>query len=99
MPAGKIEPGESQKEALLREVKEEAELVLDGGELDFLTTLHVTHAEYDFLYHMYRTIVSVLPEVCINPQEHQGYRWVEPREAISSLPLVTDLDECIRMFY
>ena len=67
-------------------------------DLYFLKKIAVRHSEYDFIYHMYRVILDEIPEVKINPAEHQDYMWATPQEALS-MDLVTDLDTCIKMYY
>ena len=98
VPAGKVEIDETFEKALVREVQEEAGLKIDSGKLYFLKKIAVRHSEYDFIYHMYRVILDEIPEVKINPAEHQDYMWATPQEALS-MDLVTDLDTCIKMYY
>lgn len=98
VPAGKVEAGETFEKALVREIQEETGLKIDSGQLQFLRMIAVRHSEYDFIYHMYSVILDEIPEIKINPNEHQDYKWVTPQDALS-LNLVTDLDECIKMYY
>jgi|SRR6185369_5916271 len=98
LPAGKLEKGESREEALQREVFEETGVTLDSTEAEFLGTLSVTHGERDFLYHTFRSKMDSLPDVILNPREHRDFCWQKISESFS-LPLVTDLDRCIRMYY
>jgi len=99
VPAGKIEGDEKPLIALLREVKEETNLELDQHGCDFLTSIYVRHSDYDFVHHMYKIKLEIMPDVKINQAEHKDYRWEEPQNAVTTLDLVTDLDECIRMYY
>jgi 8-oxo-dGTP pyrophosphatase MutT (NUDIX family) len=98
VPAGKVEIGETALEAMTREVREETGLEILTTELKFLKSISARHSEYDFVYHMYQTKLDAIPEIKINPIEHQDYKWATPQEALS-LDLVTDLDDCIRMYY
>jgi 8-oxo-dGTP diphosphatase len=98
VPAGKVDAGETEKEALVREVYEETGILLDSELPHFLSKISVRHSDYDFTYCMYKMILDVMPEVIIHSEEHQGFQWTTPQKALS-LNLVTDLDECIKMFY
>lgn len=98
LPAGKIEKNETSIEALCREVFEETGINIDSSDASFLGTLAVTHGDRDFLYHSFRVNLEQTPAVTINPVEHQNFTW-KNLEDVASLPLVTDLDECIFMYY
>jgi 8-oxo-dGTP diphosphatase len=97
-PAGKIDPGESTEEALVREVYEETGINLRAYAVECLGKIYVRYPEYDFIYHQYKTVVEDMLEVKINPKEHEAFRWQTPQEAIG-LDLVTDFGECIKMHY
>ncbi|MEK7083085.1 MAG: NUDIX hydrolase [Patescibacteria group bacterium] len=98
VPAGKIDAGESEWEAMIREIQEETGLGVIPMQIEYLKKVFVRYPAYDFVYHMFRIELKSKPEILINPKEHQLFRWVIPREALA-MNLVTDLDECIKMFY
>lgn len=98
LPAGKVEKDETQVEALCREVSEETGVTINPLQAKFLGTIAVTHGERDFLYHSFRVNLDHTPTVTINPIEHRDFIWQEISETFR-YPLVTDLDECIRMYY
>ncbi len=70
-PGGKIEPSETPKEALLRELKEELLCLAEIGEF-----IQTTEYEYDFgivvLTTYYCTLVGEEPKLT----EHSEIRWV-----------------------
>ena len=73
-PGGKVEQGESPREALEREISEELDCVIDvGGEV---TT---TTYEYDFGIVTLTTFYCTLKEGEPVLTEHAEVRWVEPR--------------------
>jgi 8-oxo-dGTP diphosphatase len=74
-PGGKVEPGESPKDALAREIAEELRCVVEVG--DQVTT--TSHA-YDFGVVVLTTFWCRLIEGTPDPTEHASIRWLEPRE-------------------
>lgn len=98
LPAGKMEQGESEQEAMVRELKEETGLIIPPERLGYFDKLYVNHAGRDFIYHMFSAKLSARPPVTINDYEHQAYQWIAPQKALS-LNLIDDLDACIKLFY
>ena len=79
---GKVEPGESKADALVRECREELAVTLDVGEL----FMDVTHEYPDLTVHLtlfHATIAEGVPQML----EHHDIRWITPRE-------VNDYDFC-----
>ena len=74
-PGGKIEAGETNEEALIREIKEELEL--DINKWEFLTTV-----EYDYpTFHL--TMHGYTCEICggtLNLNAHNDAKWVSIQE-------------------
>ncbi len=78
-PGGKIEPGESHREALSREISEELSIEIAVG--DFVTTVDHQYATFAITMHAYRaTILSGEPTL----SEHLDSRWLS-REELSSV--------------
>ncbi len=98
LPAGKVEAGESEREAMSRELQEETGLIIPMENFHYFTTIYVRYPEYDFIYSMFSIELGALQAVQVNPNEHQDFRWVSRVEA-QKMELVDDLDECIKMFY
>lgn len=96
--AGKMDPGENQLEAMIRETKEECGLLLAPNELDYLTTVYIKFPEYHFVYHMFRARLDKKPQIILSADEHTAFRWTSPQAALK-LPLVKDLDRCINLIY
>ena len=72
---GKVEPGESREQALIRECREELDVTLDVGEV-FMEVIH----EYpDLTVHLtlfHAAIASGVPQKL----EHNDIRWITPAE-------------------
>ena len=72
---GKLEPGETKQEALIRECKEELNITVDVGEEFF----DVVHQYPDILVHLTlfnATIEEGTPELL----EHCDLKWITPNE-------------------
>ena len=93
LPAGKVEPGETKKEAMVREVAEETGLKINEAKLDFIESVAVRHNGHDINFHMYRFNVISKPKVTLRINEHQNYKWVTINK-LKELDCVHDLIEC-----
>ena len=72
---GKVEKGETKEQALIRECKEELNIVLSVGDV----FMEVTHEYPDITVHLTlfnATIVEGVPEKL----EHNDIRWITPSE-------------------
>lgn len=95
VPGGKIDRGESESEAMSRELLEETGISASAESFKFLDTVFVRYPEFDFVSHMFYLTVSSRPMVKINSREHVDYLWVKVKEALK-LDLVKDEDACIK---
>lgn len=100
IPGGKIENNESPKQAVIREFKEETGIDLSNHSLEALKPVYI---EYDqkihFVYHAFRTTLQTNPaDVKINFNEHKGFTWVTPSDALK-MNLLQDEDTCILKDY
>lgn len=74
-PGGKIEPGESPRAALLREIAEELDCTVEVGD-EVTTTSHEYDAGVVVLTTYYCRLVSGTPR----PTEHATITWLPPDE-------------------
>ena len=98
VPAGKMHEGETPTSAMLRELAEESGYVASAERLGYIRRLFVRYSDYDFVYHMFDLVVPSKPKVRLNTAEHCRFMWITPRNALK-LPLIGDLDACIRLHY
>lgn len=98
IPSGKVDEGEDLLTAATRETFEETGLAIPKEELKFFKTVYVRYDDYDFIYHMFSAKLNNKEEIALSASEHKEMRWVKVQDAFS-LPLIEDLDECLKLFF
>jgi len=77
-PGGKVEPGETAEQSLLREIKEELDL-----------SIQIVSALSPSIHHYGTKTICLIPFICtivagqITLHEHQEYRWLKPDELLN----------------
>lgn len=79
-PGGKIEPGESAQEALVREIREELDVDIRVGKL--LETVEYDYPEFHLTMHCF--ICELLSEEIVL-KEHEDARWLK-KDELDSVP-------------
>lgn len=74
-PGGKLEPGESAQEALVREIREELDVDIRVGRL--LETVEYDYPEFHLTMHCF--ICELLSEEIVL-KEHEDARWLKEEE-------------------
>lgn len=74
-PGGKLEPGESAREALVREIREELDVDIRVGRL--LETVEYDYPEFHLKMHCF--ICELLSEEIVL-KEHEDARWLKEEE-------------------
>jgi 8-oxo-dGTP diphosphatase len=95
-PGGKIEPGETARQALRREILEELDAVIETGEL--LVTV-----EYDYpAFHLHMDcFFAAVAEGALTLREHEAARWLAPEEldSVNWLPADRVVVERLKEYY
>ena len=74
-PGGKVEVGESREKALVREIREELSVDMEGSE--FLMTVEHTYPDFHLTMHVYKGVVTN-GEITLN--EHIALKWLSVDE-------------------
>lgn len=78
-PGGKIEPGETPRQALRREIREELDMDIRVG--DELVTVHHRYPDFELTM---TAFLCQAPTATFCLKEHAAFRWVE-REGLAGL--------------
>lgn len=74
-PGGKIELGETHEEALIREIREELDTVIEIK--DFITTVKHQYKTFNLIMHVYYAKVK---SGVLTLSEHTDYKWLQTTE-------------------
>lgn len=96
VPGGKLEPQETPKEAVIREIHEEIGVDISQG-VSYINTLYVALPHVSYGFHMYYKRYDTYPKLSLQLEENVEARWVECNEALM-LPLVTAGKEALDLF-
>ncbi len=93
VPGGKLEPGETPEDGLIREVYEEAGFMVDKNRIEPIHTLYIQSVgsrplSHLVIYHMFYCPLVEQPKLVVHLDEHLEAQWVTPDEGLK-LQLVT----------
>lgn len=98
IPAGKVELGETDIEAVIREVKEETSIKLNAGDLTDLGVLPIQYPDFLVKFPIFHVKLIAKPDIKLQPREHIDSKWVKPADALKLKNLMRDVDIIIQKY-
>lgn len=97
LPGGKRATHETLKACVLREILEETRLHI-SEELRYMKTVYIESGELQYVYHMFRALLTKRPIPHLKIDEHIAYEWKNPKDALK-MDLIPNMDTCIQLVY
>jgi len=88
LPGGTLEPGEKPIETMVREVEEEAGIIIDPTKVEWKYTGR-KYSKHFVEYNLYVTKMDSRPEVMMS-WEHSSYKWVDRDEFLETAKNAAD---------
>ncbi len=98
IPAGKLEEGETHSETAIRELFEETGIVLTEAGLNYVDTLDIEYESIIVKFPIFHKKFNEKPTIILDPNEHIGYEWITPKDALQLPNLMLDVDKIITDF-
>ncbi len=80
IPAGKVDEGENDRQTVIREIMEETQIDISNKDIKFVCEMVDILPDKTVYFQAFRVIFDNEPKVIINPNEHQDFKWVTPKE-------------------
>lgn len=93
VPAGKHEPDETPIQAAVRELHEEAGILVKEKDLKSMGTLYFRKQDLDFIYHTYLIRFNQFPHVQLS-DEHKNFKWITVEE-VKEIRLIAGAEEAL----
>jgi 8-oxo-dGTP pyrophosphatase MutT (NUDIX family) len=96
LPAGKVDPGEDDETAVLREVREETGYSADSSQLEHLGNYEFGQ-DRPYTFATYRIRLSEPYDMIVEEAAHADYKWVTATECYALPNLIPDFHELLRL--
>ena len=97
LPAGKLEKGETPRQAAAREVEEEVGIRLDPADLQEVVKVYIRLENVDYIFHTFRIRLQKAPSITLEAAAHTEAKWLTIDEALK-LPLILGGGEILKYY-
>jgi 8-oxo-dGTP diphosphatase len=98
IPAGKVEPGESDLDAAARELFEETGIRADAASFVHLGELPIEYPTLTVIFPVFELSLDQKPDIILQPREHIDYKWMSADQILAHPDLMQDVDVIIESF-
>lgn len=98
LPAGKVEPNEEDKTALLRELREETGYNADENALEHIGDFTFGQVKR-YTFATYRVTLSEPYEIVLENAAHADYKWVSANECYAMANLIPDFHKLLKLVH
>ena len=95
LPAGKVESGEDDRTALIRELREETGYLADESQLEHLGDFSFGKNN-GYTFATYRIKLSKLHNMVVEDSAHSDFKWVTADECYALPNLIPDFHELLK---
>ena len=99
LPAGIVEPGESDLETVIRELYEETGYRANPKNLTSIGISHQHSSNEEVYFHVFKLNVESKFLVKLDLSEHQDYKWVTPEDCYNMDNLIPGFRDLLKRVY
>ncbi|HEU4965980.1 MAG TPA: NUDIX hydrolase [Candidatus Saccharimonadales bacterium] len=96
LPAGKVEPGETDAQAMLRELYEETGYQADTQELEHLGDFPFDLPTQKLVFVSYRIQLNRQPVIRLEHNAHTASAWIAPEACFQKKDLIAGIQDLLR---
>lgn len=97
LPAGKVEAGEEDKPALIRELREETGYAAATSQLEHLGDYKFGPKDKQYTFATYRVSLHEPYNMIVEEAAHADYKWVTPVECFALPNLIPDFHNLLKL--